>query len=141
MIKITKIFRFEMAHAICGYPGKCKNIHGHSYILHVTVAKSLRDDGFIPAPGFVLDFKELKIIVNEKVIEELDHRLVLSDEYLKLNSAFVPAENIFEWKAEPSAENILIHVKQQIEMALPAEIKLVKLKLYETSDSYAEWTA
>jgi 6-pyruvoyltetrahydropterin/6-carboxytetrahydropterin synthase len=95
----------------------------------------------MPAPGFIFDFKELKILGNEKVIKELDHRLVLSDEYLKLNSAFVSVENIFEWKMEPSAENILFYIKQQIEKALPEEIKLIKLKLYETSDSYAEWIA
>jgi 6-pyruvoyltetrahydropterin/6-carboxytetrahydropterin synthase len=141
MITITKIFRFEMAHAIFGYMGKCENIHGHSYVLHVTVTNSLRDDGFIPATGFILDFKELKKIVNEKVIEELDHRLVLSDEYLKSNSVFVPVENIFKWKVEPSAENILVYIRRQIEMALPEEIKLMKLKLNETADSYAEWIA
>ena len=141
MITITKIFRFEMAHAIFGYAGKCKNIHGHSYILHVTVTKSSSSDGFITGPGFIMDFKELKKIVNEKIIKELDHRLVLSDEYLKLNPAFGSAENIFKWKIEPSAENILIYIKQEIEMALPQEIKLIKLKLYETADSYAEWIA
>lgn len=141
MITITKVFRFEMAHAIFGYVGKCKNVHGHSYILHVTVTKSLGDDGFVSAPGFILDFKELKKIVNEKVIKELDHRLILSNEYLKSNSAFISAENMFAWDMEPSAENILIYIKQQIESNLPAEIKLIKLKLYETSDSYAEWIA
>ena len=61
MITITKVFRFEMAHAIFGYAGKCKNIHGHSYVLHVTVTNSSGDDDFILAPGFILDFKELKI--------------------------------------------------------------------------------
>ena len=141
MITITKIFRFEMAHAIFGYAGKCKNIHGHSYILHVSVANASTEDGFIPASGFILDFKDLKKIVNEKIIKELDHRLVLSDEYVKENSAFESAENIFKWKIEPSAENILIYIKQEIETALPREIKLIKLKLYETTDSYAEWKA
>ncbi|HEY9343426.1 MAG TPA: 6-carboxytetrahydropterin synthase [Hanamia sp.] len=141
MITITKIFRFEMAHAIFGYTGKCKNIHGHSYILQVTVTKSTSSDGFITGPGFIMDFKELKKIVNEKIIKELDHRLILSGEYLKLNPAFESAENIFKWKIEPSAENILIYIKEQIEMALPEEIKLIKLQLYETADSYAEWIA
>jgi 6-pyruvoyltetrahydropterin/6-carboxytetrahydropterin synthase len=128
-----------MAHTIFGYPGKCQNIHGHSYILHVSVTNGSAEDDFIPAPGFILDFKELKKIVNEKIIKELDHRLVLSDEYVKENPAFESAENVFKWQVEPSAENILIYIKQEIEMALPQEIKLIKLKLYETADSYAEW--
>jgi 6-pyruvoyltetrahydropterin/6-carboxytetrahydropterin synthase len=130
-----------MAHAIFGYSGKCKNIHGHSYVLHVTVTNSSGHNDFIPGAGFIMDFKELKKIVNEKIIQELDHRLVLSDEYLKLNRAYELAENILKWNVEPSAENILIYMKQQIETALPEEIKLIRLKLYETADSYAQWIA
>ena len=130
-----------MAHAIFGYAGKCKNIHGHSYVLHVTVAGNINDDDFIPAPGFIFDFKQLKQIVNETIIKKLDHQLVLSNEYLKSNTALTSAENIFVWEMEPSAENILIHVKQNLQKAFPKEIKLTKLMLFETADSYAEWVS
>ena len=65
MLQLTKIFQFETAHAIFGYQGGCKNIHGHSYELHVTVASP--HDDFIPAPGFILDFKKLKAIVSAAV--------------------------------------------------------------------------
>jgi 6-pyruvoyltetrahydropterin/6-carboxytetrahydropterin synthase len=139
MLQISKIFRFEMAHAIYGYAGKCKNVHGHSYILHVTITGSLDNDNYIPAPGFIYDFKQLKKIVNETVINKLDHQLVLSNEYLQTNTALISAENILAWEMEPTAENILIYIKQNLKLALPAEIKLIKLRLYETADSYAEW--
>ncbi len=43
MIRLTKIFNFEMAHALYGYDGPCKNIHGHSYQLEVTIAGNLKD--------------------------------------------------------------------------------------------------
>lgn len=141
MLQITKIFRFEMAHAIFGYDGKCKNIHGHSYVLHVTITGNLNNDDFIVAPGFIFDFKQLKRIVNETIIKKLDHQLVLSNEYLKLNTALTSAENIFVWETEPSAENILIYIKQNLQKAFPKEIKLTKLMLFETADSYAEWLA
>ena len=72
MLSVTKIFYFEMAHAIYGYSGPCKNVHGHSYELHVTVGADDQGDEFIPAPGFILDFKELKSIVNTSVIDILD---------------------------------------------------------------------
>ena len=49
-----------MAHAIHGYRGACKNIHGHSYELHVSVGSSKIYEGYFTAPGFVIDFKELK---------------------------------------------------------------------------------
>lgn len=139
MLQISKIFRFEMAHAIYGYAGKCKNVHGHSYILHVTITGSSDNDSYIPAPGFIYDFKQLKKIVNETVINKLDHQLVLSNVYLQTNTPFISAENILAWEMEPTAENILIYIKQNLQLALPAEIKLIKLQLYETADSYAEW--
>jgi 6-pyruvoyltetrahydropterin/6-carboxytetrahydropterin synthase len=81
----------------------------------------------------------LKKIVNETVINKLDHQLVLSNEYLQTNTALISAENILAWEMEPTAENILIYIKQNLKLALPAEIKLIKLRLYETADSYAEW--
>ncbi len=53
MIRITKIFHFETAHAVHGYIGKCSHIHGHSYELHVCVAAREQQDEYIAAPGFV----------------------------------------------------------------------------------------
>ena len=141
MIQITKIFRFEMAHAIYGYAGKCKNIHGHSYVLHVTVAGISDENHFISAPGFIIDFKQLKKIVNETVIHKLDHQLVLSNEYVQSNELLQRQENIFLWKMEPSAENMLIYIKESLQSVFPTEIRLIKLKLFETADSYAEWVA
>jgi 6-pyruvoyltetrahydropterin/6-carboxytetrahydropterin synthase len=141
MIQITKIFRFEMAHAIYGYAGKCKNIHGHSYVLHVTVAGNTEDNQFISPLGFIIDFKQLKKIINETVIHKLDHQLVLSNKYVQSNALLKLQENIFLWEMEPSAENMLIYIKQNLESVFPPEIRLIKLKLFETADSYAEWVA
>jgi 6-pyruvoyltetrahydropterin/6-carboxytetrahydropterin synthase len=138
MLQITKIFHFEMAHAIYGYPGKCRDIHGHSYTLHVTVTSNERADNFLPGPGLVMDFKELKQLVNKGLIHQLDHHLVLSKDFISSHPV-VDSENLVVWEYEPSAENILIHIQQFLSQSLPAHIQLVKLKLFETNDSYAEW--
>ncbi len=141
MISVTKIFRFETAHAIFGYEGPCKHIHGHSYVLHVTVASTAEGHkDFIEKPGFVVDFKILKKIVQETIVQKLDHRLILSEEYLGANPSLKNQENLEVWKMEPSAENILFFSKQEISHALPNGINLVKLRIYETADSYAEWS-
>ena len=138
MLQITKIFRFEMAHAIHGYNGKCKDIHGHSYELHVTVSPTHDHENFLPGTGLIIDFKELKHLVQEGLIKHLDHKLVLSGEYIKTHS--VPrADNLQQWEYEPSAENILIYALRRLSGKLPEHIRLVSLKLFETSDSYAEW--
>lgn len=86
MLSLTKIFQFEMAHAIYCYTGACKNIHGHSYQLEVTVTSSQKIDTYILAPGFIIDFKELKQLVNSSIIELFDHSLVLSKTCLLKNS-------------------------------------------------------
>lgn len=139
MLSVTKIFRSEMAHALYGYAGKCKNIHGHSYVLHVTVQGSGTPDGYLPAPGLIFDFKDLKKIVDDLILQKLDHQLVLSETYLKANPAFKASENLVEWTMEPSVENILLFIRGQLQLHFPKEIQLLKLKLFETADSYAEW--
>ena len=139
MIKITKIVHFEMAHAIYGYDGRCKDIHGHSYELHVTVTGRDTADTYIPAPGFVVDFKELKRLVYNHIADILDHHLVLSEEYLKSNPEVSALEHLLVWKNEPTAENILYYIKDKLGDVLPDHIRLRQLKLYETKDSYAEW--
>ena len=139
MLSVTKIFYFEMAHAIYGYSGPCKNVHGHSYELHVTVSNSFFGDDYIPAPGFVLGFKELKQLVQSSVLETLDHKIVLSDQFLANNNAMALQQNLLVWKAEPTAENILIYIQKILCEKLPSAIKLASLTLYETKSSYALW--
>lgn len=140
MLTLTKIFNFEMAHAIHGYSGLCKNMHGHSYELHVTVAADVNDEAFIPAPGFLIDFKEIKKIVTETVIKKFDHHLLLSEDFLKKNLSFSNAENLIVFEAEPTAENLLIYIRNVLKTQLSENIRLIHLKLFETKDSYAEWT-
>lgn len=139
MLQLTKIFHFEMAHAICDYPGSCRHIHGHSYELHVTVASFENADNYIPSPGFEIDFKEIKHVVNDSVIGSFDHKLVLSNSYLVKNPMLVSLENLVIWSEEPTAENILIYILRTLEAVLPEKVVLSRLKLYETKDSYAEW--
>ncbi|MEN9684876.1 MAG: hypothetical protein RLZZ28_662 [Bacteroidota bacterium] len=139
MLQVTKIFRFETAHAIHGYNGHCKNIHGHSYVLHVTVAMAGHNSGFIESPGFIIDFKDLKQYVNEKVISRFDHQLILSEAFIKANPTVAESENIHIWKVEPTAENILLHIRNELQQVFPPEVVLHKLTIFETSDSYAVW--
>lgn len=139
MLLLTKIFHFEMAHAIDGYNGMCKNIHGHSYKLHVTVGASCNEDEFIPPPGFLLDFKDLKKIVNNAVVELFDHKLVLSKNYIAKHPEVNEQENLVTWDAEPTAENLLLFMKRLIKKELPENIQLLEMKLYETQNSYAAW--
>lgn len=134
-IRLTKEFNFEMAHALTGYDGKCKNIHGHSYKLFVTVEGLPETDTLSPKQGMVIDFGDLKRIVNETIVDKLDHALVLAD-----NSPFnvgLSTKTVIT-PFQPTCENMLLHFAHLLQPQLPPTVKLHSLKLYETATSYAE---
>ena len=77
-VRVTKIFRFEMAHALWGYDGLCKNIHGHSYVLKVTVIGIPIEDQSDKKLGMVIDFGDLKRVVNKNIVDVFDHSVILN---------------------------------------------------------------
>ena len=141
MISITKIFRFEAAHAIYRYPGDCARIHGHSYELHVTVGAKCPVDNFIGGMGIIIDFKELKTLVQSSVIKILDHKLILSKAYLSETKVQFSPNELVVFDAEPTAENLLLFLSKQISFVLPESVRLHSLRIWETRDSCAEWLA
>lgn len=140
MISITRIFRFEAAHALYKYPGSCQNIHGHSYELHVTVQARRAVEDYVPGLGIIIDFKDLKMHVQEAVIKALDHKLILSKAYLAKTKCVFSSNELVVFDFEPTAENLLIFSRNQIRSALPEHVQLNSLRLYETRDSFADWS-
>lgn len=142
-IRITKAYKFDMAHALPGHDGLCKNIHGHSYELLVTLIGEPNSDPGSPKNGMVIDFKDLKTIIKGLIVDELDHSLVVrndtSQDLLKLLKANY--DRIIEVDYQPTSENMVIDFAGRIKAALPANVKLHHLKLWETVTSYTEWFA
>lgn len=142
-IRLTKEFSFEAAHALGGYDGPCREIHGHSYRLFVTIKGRPSTDPQDPKQGMVMDFGVLKKIVNEEIISQLDHALVLrstSDEKLR-NILAEQFENVVEVDYQPTCENMLEDFARRILARLPEGVTLHSLRLHETASSYAEWFA
>jgi len=142
-IRITKEFNFEMAHALLGYDGKCSNIHGHSYHLTVTLIGEPSDKSSDPKNGMVMDFGELKIIVNKEIIEKFDHAFVINADTPDRDkfSSLPFFKKIIFLPYQPTCENMLADFSERINKSLPDAVKLHSLKLRETNDSYAEWFA
>ena len=132
-----------MAHALKGYDGPCRNIHGHSYELYVTVIGIPLQDPASPKNGMLMDFGELKKIVRNCIVEEFDHALVLNcesaDEFLPLRSEVFGKTILVPY--QPTSENLLIDFAARIVPLLPATVKLHNLRHRETVTSYAEWFA
>ncbi len=107
--KVSKVFYFDAAHKIPNHRGKCKNLHGHTYRLIVTVEGNVES-------GMIIDFEDLKKIV-DPVIEKYDHAY--------LNDFF---EN-------PTVENIAATIRSEIQKKTD---KIVSVQLWEGRNNYAE---
>lgn len=140
-IRVTKIFHFEMAHALYGYNGPCKNIHGHSYELWVTVIGKPETQKESSCIGMVVDFGIIKAIVKECVIDKLDHSVMLNENapYADLPEAGDLFQKKWIVPFQPTCENMLLDFCGKIKKELPPHVLLHSLKLRETPSSFAEW--
>ncbi len=113
-INITKVFNFDCAHHLNNYNGKCKNIHGHTYRLEITVKGAVKEN------GLVIDFHDLDDIVKINVLDYIDHR------YLN---------ELFEFN--PTCELLGLWIWDNIDKAIAeASCSLEKLVLWETPTSF-----
>jgi 6-pyruvoyltetrahydropterin/6-carboxytetrahydropterin synthase len=142
-IRVTKSFTFEMAHALWNYDGPCRNIHGHSYQLHVTVYGQPSKDMDNTKLGMVIDFSDLKRIVNQYVVDYFDHSVVISTRASQPDIKRVEQmfEKFYVVDYQPTCENLVIDMAERIRNRLPAHVSLFSLRLVETATSYAEWFA
>lgn len=144
MIRITKIFTFETAHVLYNYDGKCKNMHGHSYKLFVSVKGVPRDNIDDPKNGMVMDFGDLKDIVKSQITDEWDHAVMLnalSPHKILGESLEKEGHKVIYCDYQPTCENMLNDIAEKIKSKLPVDVKLAYLKLHETENSFGEWFA
>ena len=143
-IRITKQFSFETGHALYGYDGKCKNVHGHSYRLDVTVIGQPISDTTNVKYGMVIDFSDLKKIVKEDIVDVFDHATVFNKNtpHVELAKELEQRDhNVLLVDYQPTSEMMVIDFANKIKKRLPKNIKLHSLKLQETATSYAQWFA
>ncbi|HTO36062.1 MAG TPA: 6-carboxytetrahydropterin synthase [Flavobacterium sp.] len=143
-IRITKQFNFETGHALYGYDGKCKNVHGHSYKLFVTVIGTPNSDISHVKYGMVIDFSDLKKIVKEEIVDKFDHATVFNQNtpHIELASELQQrGHHVILVDYQPTSENMVIDFSKKIQNRLPKTVKLHSLRLQETETSYAEWFA
>jgi len=143
-IRITKQFSFETGHALYGYDGKCKNVHGHSYKLSVTVIGTPITDTSNVKYGMVIDFGDLKKIVRSEIVDVFDHATVFNKNtpHVDLAKELESRDhNVILVNYQPTSENMVIDFAEKISRRLPGNIQLFSLKLQETETSFAEWFA
>ena len=143
-IRITKQFNFETGHALYGYDGKCKNVHGHSYKLSVTVIGEPITDSKHVKFGMVIDFTDLKKIVREEIVDVFDHATVFNQNtpHVELAKELQNrGHHVILVDYQPTSENMVLDFANKIRARLPKDIQLHSLRLQETESSFAEWFA
>lgn len=143
-IRITKSFSFETGHALYGYDGLCKNVHGHSYKLDVTVIGTPISDPNHVKYGMVIDFKDLKKIVIDEIVDVFDHATVFNKNTPHVALAATLEESghkVLLVDYQPTSEEMIIDFAAKIKAKLPHNNKLHHLRLQETATSFAEWYA
>lgn len=144
MIRVTKIFSFETAHILFNYDGKCKNMHGHSYKLFVTVKGEPIQDLDHPKNGMVVDFADIKSIVEEHIVKVWDHAVLLNAQSPHKDLGKTLEEQghrVIYCNFQPTCENMLYAIAAILRRNLPETVQLAYLKLHETENSYGEWFA
>lgn len=122
-LTVVKEFTFEAAHYLPDYDGPCANLHGHSYRLQIGLTG-------IPNPEtrmMVEDFTRIKTIVNDQIVQYLDHQLI--------NEANPPVPDYV--RDMPTAESMVKWIVRRLQMVWSVNLSFVRL--YETLTSYVEW--
>lgn len=142
-VRVTKKFDFEMAHALYEYDGLCRNIHGHTYKLEVTLLGAIRQEAKHPKDGMVMDFSKLKKLVNEKIINVFDHAILVNSMMPEANIKAIQTttDRLITVDFQPTSENMVVYFANIIQNELPEHVQLYSIRLYETATSYAEWFA
>jgi 6-pyruvoyltetrahydropterin/6-carboxytetrahydropterin synthase len=138
-LRLTKEFRFEMSHALDEYQGLCRNLHGHSYKLFVTIIGNYSKTNESNDSGMVLDFKSIKELVERNVIQDFDHAVVLCKDSSFASVLQQTNTKLILFDNQPTCENLIMEFHKRISSILPNGIKLARLKLHETATSFAEW--
>ncbi len=144
VIRLTKEFSFEMSHALEGYDGLCSQIHGHSYRMFVTVVGEPSDNPDDPKYGMVMDFGELKKIVNRLIVDKYDHSLVMRrtpSNAMVVDMLAGRFSRVVVSDYQPTCENMIAHFAAMIAAELPSRVRLYSMRLHETATSFAEWFA
>lgn len=135
MITVTKTVKFDAAHILTNHQGLCKNLHGHTYRVDVSVAQSEGDDR-----DMVIDFKDLKGIASEVICDRFDHAFIYNTESVgEREIAAVVEKNGMRTVAIPfrsTAENLAKLFYNDMKPRIPG---LSAVKVWETADSCAEY--
>ena len=136
MLTITKSVRFDAAHVLTNHKGMCRNLHGHTYRVDVSVRQADGENA-----GMVMDFKDVKRICEETVLSRFDHAFIYDEtSAAEVEIASVVMKHGMRAAALPfrsTAENLARWIFGELQGRIRG---LSSVRVYETADSCAEYS-
>lgn len=137
---VTRRVEFDAGHRLQHHNGKCKNIHGHRYVIDVSVAGGVQESEGAPDRGMVVDFAVLDQAINH-VVGDWDHALMLENTdplWAQLHGV-----KLVSFQGPPTAENMAAIVGTGVAKYLAEagryELRVAKVRVYETPKAWADW--
>lgn len=146
-MEITTRLEFDAGHRIPHHKSQCRNLHGHRYVLEITLGGSIISQPETSENGMVMDFSDVKRIAREHVVDRWDHAFLVYKEDSEvlnfLNS--LPEHKTVVFPTVPTAENMAAEayrlLKAQYLDTYGNQLTLLRVRLYETPNSWADATA
>lgn len=144
-MQITTRLEFDAGHRIPHHKSQCRNLHGHRYALEITLSGDIITQE-TSENGMVMDFSDVKRIARESVVDMWDHAfLVYAKDVEVLNFLnTLPNHKTVVFPCVPTAENMAAEafkiLKNQYQDTYGNHLKLARVRLYETPNSWVDAT-
>ncbi|MDL2284541.1 6-carboxytetrahydropterin synthase QueD [Oxalobacter sp. OttesenSCG-928-P03] len=147
MLTITRKLEFDAGHRIPNHKSECRNVHGHRYVMHITLSGQVQDEKGASSEGMLMDFSDVKRLAETHLVSLWDHAFLVyeGDTAVRGFLDTLPDHKTVVLDRIPTVENLariaFDTLKTVYENFYDAGLTLQGIKLYETPNSWAEVTA
>jgi 6-pyruvoyltetrahydropterin/6-carboxytetrahydropterin synthase len=145
-MQITTRLEFDAGHRIPHHKSQCRNLHGHRYALEITLSGDIISNKLASEDGMVMDFSDVKQIAKKSIVDVWDHAFLVFTQDLEVLNFLNTLDNhkTVVFPCVPTAENMAKEafriLKSQYQDTYGNHLKLERVRLYETPNSWADAT-
>ncbi|RKP58589.1 6-pyruvoyl trahydropterin synthase family protein [Pararobbsia silviterrae] len=144
MLSITRKLEFDAGHRIPDHRSQCRNLHGHRYVLEITLEGELVDVEGAPDRGMVMDFADVKSLANTHLVDLWDHAFLVfeGDTQVRDFLATMPGHKTVVLDRIPTVENLALAafgiLSKVYDQHYGVDLRLKRVRLYETPNCWAD---
>lgn len=141
---ITRRLEFDAGHRISTHNSQCRHLHGHRYVIEISLSGNIISDEGVPEQGMVLDFSAIKRIAKEIIVDKWDHAFLVyaGDKPVVDFLQSIEGHKTVIFDSQPTAENLAVKAFQLLDRAFEAaygnRLRLEQVRLYETPNCWAD---